>query len=631
MTDRILFSENAGIVALGEDLLGPSARRDKRVSHAGYAIMGVSGSRGREGNIDIRERGLDMRKTMPIGISDFRKIREGNYYYADKSLLIRELLDNGSEAVLFPRPRRFGKTLNLSMLRYFFEQTDSDTSLLFRDLAIWRQGQAYTQRQGRYPVIYLTLKDIKCSDWLQCQQEISRVIGEEYRRHASLLDSGKLFPDEERQFIAIMEKTADASAYRNSLKQLSDWLERCYESKTVILIDEYDTPILAGYIQGYYDDIIGFMRHLLSGALKDNSSLERGVLTGILRIAKESVFSGLNNLKVYSLLSPGFSTHFGLTESEVASLFNQYGYAEKLPEVKAWYNGYRFGDSTVYNPWSILNYVADGDGPRPYWVNTSSNDLVRQLLTEGGTEVKKELERLVQGETILKEIDDNISFRDIAANSGVLWSFLLFCGYLNIVSQTQDMHLVGELQIPNREVAFLFESVIRSWFEAGVPGDQYRALLKALVDGDMETFGYLFDDFVRKTFSLFDTGGEEPEKVYHAFVLGLLVGLRDSYEVKSNRESGYGRYDVMLIPRTSKGPNNHSGAGTNNWSSSGKGFVIEFKKALRGESLASAIAAGKKQLREKRYETELEERGVREVVQLVIAFAGKETRIERLD
>ncbi|MDF2719281.1 MAG: family ATPase [Paenibacillus sp.] len=569
-----------------------------------------------------------MKLKLPIGVSDFREIKEGDYYYADKSLLLRELMDNGSEAVLMPRPRRFGKTLNMSMLRYFYELTDTDTSGLFRDLAISRQGEAYMRHQGQYPVIYLTFKDVKCDDWPQCFQEMSRVIGEEYRRHAGLLESGNLFADERTHYVAIMERTADSSAYRNSLRQLSAWLERCYGRKTVILIDEYDTPIIAGYTEGYYDEVIGFMRHLLSGALKDNSSLEKGVLTGILRIAEESVFSGLNNLKVYSLLASGFSSYFGLTEPEVAQLLREYGAEQDLEEVKAWYNGYVFGETTIYNPWSIVNYVDDRDGARPYWVNTSSNDLVRQLLTEGGAETKKELERLVRGETIRKEIDDNISFRDIGGSTEALWSFLLFSGYLKIVSKEQGVHLIGELQIPNREVTYLFESIIRGWFDASIPGEQHRMMLEALVCGDIETFGHIFGDFVRKTFSLFDTGGEEPEKVYHAFVLGLLVGLRDSYEVKSNRESGYGRYDVMMIPRVSGRPD----TGAKNSKRGGdKGVVIEFKKALRGETLEAAVAAGKKQLREKRYETELEERGVRDIVLLVIAFAGKEVRIEQLD
>lgn len=554
-----------------------------------------------------------MNKKLPIGVSDFRKIIEENYYYIDKSIMIQELVDSGSEVLLFPRPRRFGKTLNLSMLRYFYEKTDADTSGLFRDLQIWEQGDAYRQKQGKHPVISLTFKDIKCDTWEPCMRELCQVIGEEYRRHRFLTETDLLDEDEKVQYRAVIEQTAGESAYRYGLKKLSGWLSRHYGANTVILIDEYDTPIQQGYLHGYYNEVIGFMRSLLSGALKDNVHLEKGALTGILRIAKESIFSGLNNVKIYSLLDSAFGRYFGLLEEETEQLLRDHGVEEGMEKVRDWYNGYTFGDQTLYNPWSILNYAESWrTGLRPHWVNTSSNDLVRQLLTESGSESKRDLEQLMRGQTIRKAIEDTVVFRDLVDSPNALWSFLLFSGYLTVVSQKWEDRLYGELRIPNREVAYLYRTIIQDWFERSIQSERHRMMLQALTEGDVDTFEPIFGDFVRKTFSQFDPAGDEPEKVYHAFVLGLLIGLEDRYEVKSNRESGYGRYDVMLIPRES---------GRN-------GVILEFKKVRRGETLEEAAAAALRQIEDKRYESELQDRGIRNIVKLGIAFAGKQVRME---
>lgn len=555
-----------------------------------------------------------MKKKLPIGVSDFREVIEGDYYYVDKSLLIKELIDSGSKSVLLPRPRRFGKTLNLSMLRYFFERTDQDNSVLFQHLAIWNQGELYRNKQGRHPVIYLTFKDVKYRSWNSCYEQLTRTIRDELLRHEALLHSGILKETESDEYRRLLDLSASEAAYENSLKLLSSWLERWYGNKTVILIDEYDTPIQEGYVNGYYDEVIGFMRNLLSGALKDNASLEKGVLTGILRVAKESVFSGLNNLEVCSLLVPEYSAHFGLMEQEVETMLEYYEVDLETEQVKDWYNGYKFGGTTIYNPWSIVNLSAKWrNGPQPYWVNTSGNELVEQLLTKSGAETKKELERLLRGETIRKEIDDNIVFRDLDRNSEALWSFLLFVGYLKIESQERELRLYGELKIPNREVTFLYEEIVRGWFQKRIHSEKNRAMLETLMNGDIATFEEIFRDLVSQTFSMFDTGGDEPEKVYHAFVLGLLVNLRDRYEVKSNRESGYGRYDVMLIPK-----------GTAVRSEASKGVILEFKKVKRNETLEHAAAAALQQIEDKRYETELLEREVKDIIKVGIAFRGKE-------
>ena len=553
-----------------------------------------------------------VKKKLPIGISDFRKVIEENYYYVDKSLLIKELVDGGSGTILLPRPRRFGKTLNLSMLRYFYEIAENDTSGLFQQLAIWQQGDSYTRHQGTYPVIFLTFKDIKSEIWQECFEKLKDVISKEYLRHKHILNSGQMDDYEKKVYRDIIELTASNSAYENSLVYLSVYLERYYKQKTVILIDEYDTPIQQGYIQDYYKEVTPFMRNLLSGALKDNNSLEKGVLTGILRVAKESIFSGLNNLQVSSLLHPRFGSYFGLLEHEVEEMLQYYEADSKTEEVKGWYNGYVFGDSTIYNPWSIINYADNWQiGLQPYWVNTSSNDLVKQIIARSNPKVKEELESLLRGGSILKEINDNIVFGEIENNSETLWSFLLMSGYLKKNSQVLLEGITTcELSIPNKEVAGLYRQIVREWFREGTFGHQYEQMLQGLLEGDMETFEPLFQEIVMNTLSYFDLSGKRPENVYHSFVLGLLVSLGDQYEVKSNRESGYGRYDVMLIPRDL----------------TKKGIIIEFKKvnALKKETLQEAVQQALQQIERKQYEQELRARGITNFLKIAMAFDGKE-------
>lgn len=589
-----------------------------------------------EVHITEREMGIAMKmemnkkkkkkKKLPIGISDFRKVIEEDYYYVDKSLLIKELLDSGSETILLPRPRRFGKTLNLYMLRYFFEKTEEDIGKLFHDLAIWQQGKAYTDKQGQYPVIFLTFKDVKSRDWLECHTKLNRVISEEYQRHRYLLDCERLYADEKMEYMNIIKLTASKDTYENSLKKLSVYLERHYGRKAIILIDEYDSPIQEGYLHGYYDDVIAFMRNMLSGALKDNTSLEQSILTGILRVAKESIFSGLNNLEVGSLLKLEYSTHFGLLEQEVAAMLDYYEVGTDFAEVKTWYNGYVFGDTVIYNPWSIINYAKSWkNGLQPYWVNTSSNDLVRQIITRSGYKVKEELETLLRGGSIRKEVNDNVVFQEIESSSDLLWSFLLLSGYLKTVAKERNIRLYCDLEIPNREVMYLFEDIVLKWFQSNLEVDQYDLMLESLLVGDIESFGDIFKEIVLTTFSYFDTSGRHPEKVYHAFVLGILVRLRDTYEVKSNRESGHGRYDVMLIPKGIPEENQQS---KHRLDSNRKGIIIEFKNVRAGETLETAADAALKQIVEKRYTSELEMRGIQKILLLGITFAGKEVLIK---
>ncbi|MDZ7276642.1 MAG: AAA family ATPase [candidate division KSB1 bacterium] len=368
-------------------------------------------------------------KKLPVGRSDFRDVIEGNYYYVDKSLFIKEQMDNGAQALLIPRPRRFGKTLNLSMLRYFFEKSESDTSHLFRHLRIWQAGEAYRAMQGRHPVIYLTFKDIKESNWQSAREKMQVTIQMEFLRHDYLRNAKELQSEERKYYGDIVSLNATQSGYEKSLERLSQLLARFHGQRVMLLIDEYDTPIQAGYVNGYYNEIIGFMRNFPSGGLKDNPFWKKGVLTGIMRVARGSIFSGLNNLGVFTLLRSEFSGAFGLKEAEVEQALREFDLLAAYDRVRDWYNGYTFGDRVVYNPWSLVNYLNSADKEcRPYWLNTSDNAIVEQLLTRGGRELKVELESLIAGGSVEKLVEENIVFAEIEQREDLLWSFLLFGG-----------------------------------------------------------------------------------------------------------------------------------------------------------------------------------------------------------
>ncbi len=577
-------------------------------------------------------------KKLPVGLSDFKRVIEDNYYYVDKSLLIKELIDQGAQALLVPRPRRFGKTLNLSMLRYFFEKpalplarqmalagratapgrpgTEADLSGLFRHLKIWQAGEEYSGKQGKYPVIFLTFKDVKEANWESALKKIKRLVQEEFLRHDYLRQGASLKTEEREYFSGIAKLTTDQSAYEDSLKSLCRYLARHHDQKVILLIDEYDTPIQAGYVNGYYAEAVGFMRNFLSAGLKDNPHLEKGVLTGIMRVAKESIFSGLNNLGVFTLLSHSFADKFGLTESEVKQMLKDFQIADRYQAVNEWYNGYVFGDVVIYNPWSIVNYLNNlADGFKPYWLNTSDNAVIEQLLTRGGRELQTELESLIKGESIEKPVEENIVFAEIAQRDDLLWSFLLFGGYLKYVGKReQNKRWLYQLQIPNLEVGSIYDRLVEGWFEKRFENKKLKMLLDALIGGDMETFEELFAEFVANSFSFWDAGGRDAEKVYQAFTIGLLVWLSGRYEVKSNHESGFGRYDVMLIPKDPQVA----------------GIIIEFKKMnkRRGETKDRSFAKAFQQIEEKNYAAELRARGIQNLRKLVIVFKGKQVWVK---
>ncbi|MCK4257978.1 MAG: AAA family ATPase [Halanaerobiales bacterium] len=554
-----------------------------------------------------------MKKRLPIGVSDFKEIIEDDYYYVDKSLFIQEIVDTDAKVLLIPRPRRFGKTLNISMLKYFFEKTDIDYSYLFKDLAISKTNEIYLKHQGRYPVIYLTFKDVKEDNWQNALLKIKKLIAQEFKRHDYLLNSSKLDRYEKERYKQILSIEAEEVFYVEAFKDLSEYLRRYWDEKVLIMIDEYDAPIQTGYIYGYYDKVVNFTRTLLGGGLKDNPSLEKGILTGILRVAKESIFSGLNNLSVYSLLNAQFDQHFGLLEEEVKYFLDSFGLIGIFEDAKRWYNGYQFGEKTVYNPWSVVKLIDNKGIIQPYWVNTSSNDLVKKFIAEAGSGFKKDLEILIDGESVNIQVDENITFDDIRSKS-TLFSFLLLSGYLKVEGKKwHNGRLFCDLQIPNEEVRYIYEDIIINWFKENLCSDELDIMWKSLISGEIAVFEEIFQKFVLNSVSFFDLANKEPEVVYHAFVLGMLVYLQKDYDIKSNRESGYGRYDVMLIPRTKK-----------------LGIIMEFKKVNlnRGETLVSTVEAALQQIEDRQYRQELLNRGVDNIIELGIAFEGKRIKVK---
>ncbi len=556
-------------------------------------------------------------KKIAIGTSDFKTLIDENYYYVDKSLFIKEIIEDGARVILIPRPRRFGKTLNMSLLRYFYEQAKDgeDSRHLFKGLKIDQYGEIMS-RQGKYPVIYLTFKDEKYSTWADCKRSIELLMSNLYSLHKYILDGDKLNEYQKSSFINILSEKADMVELSKSLSQLCYYLYEYHKTKVVILIDEYDVPIQSGYLNHYYDSIIEFMRNFLSGALKDNTNLEKAVLTGILRVSKESIFSGLNNLEVSTILKNTYDDSFGFIEFEVEQLLKDHGLESQINEVRNWYNGYSIGKQIIYNPWSILSYVKNHEeGFKPYWINTSSNDLVIRLLTKGGEVVKQELESLMKGEEIVKVINEDIVMHEIDKGTENVWSFLLFSGYLKIVKkEVKHGKTYCNLQIPNLEVLYLYQEIIMSWFKESINNDRFTLMLGSLIRGDLETFEDILSEFVMESVSYFDTE-KSNESFYHAFVLGMLIGLGDDYQVESNRESGYGRYDVMVIPKDKRK----------------LGIVMEFKKVnqKKNEDLEIAVEAALKQIQDKNYKQELINRSIDSILEIGIAFQGKELLVRK--
>ena len=554
-------------------------------------------------------------KSLPIGISDYKKIIEGRYYYIDKTLLIKELIEQGGEVTLITRPRRFGKTLNLSMLRYFFEKpldNGENTSILFTNTAIW-QDEKYRALQGQFPVISLTFKDIKEQNWNDAYAKLETLIATEYQRYQAFITAHKdsINPHQFDIFNQIAAKKATKTDLEGSLKTLTKLLHDITKKRVILLIDEYDSPIHAAHVHGYYNDMIDLMRGLLTTALKDNSFLERGVLTGILRTAKEGIFSGLNNLNVCTFVSEKFSQHFGLLQNEVNLLLQDYQLADKCNNVKDWYNGYRVGERTmIYNPWSLINFVNENGIFQPYWVNTSDNALIKRILVRSNNEVKTELENILNNIPVTKEIDDAMIFPGIEMNEIAIWSLLFFSGYLTYTKKISFEKAPTQyiLCIPNTEIELLYRKLLSSFLTESLTTISVKTMLNAMIIGDLHTFSFSLQEFILNSMSHHDFSAEEPEKSYHLFMLGLLVILSDQYTVHSNREVAHGRYDILLTP---KDPTQ-------------TGIIIELKKAPSPDHFTKTCQEALDQIKEKKYAHELHRQGITHIIAYGIAFFKKE-------
>ncbi|AQR97819.1 AAA family ATPase [Clostridium saccharoperbutylacetonicum] len=556
-----------------------------------------------------------MKKTIQIGTSDFKELIEKNNYFVDKSLLIKEFIENGAKIILTPRPRRFGKTLNLSMLRYFFDiRTKEETKSLFNGLKIENEKEIM-KLQGEYPVVFVTFKNQKHLSYENFEDGIKVLLSSLYNEHEYLLESSKLSEFDKEEFRDIISRNPSQGLLAEGISNLMRYMNKHYGKEVMLFIDEYDVPIQEGYIHGYYEEMIALIRNLLTSALKDNPYVEKSLITGILRVAKESIFSGLNNLEVNTLLRYSFNDKFGFTEEEIQELVKYFDSANELEGIREWYDGYIFGGEVIYNPWSVLNYLKNKrEGFMPYWINSSSNDLIKKLLLKGDYSLKIELEELIEGKSISKVIDDTIVMSEVEDSNENIWSFLLMSGYLKAV-KTENIEgiLNCELKIPNKEVLIFYKILIEKWFKETLNNQKYNIMLKALITKDLEVFEEIFTDFVMKNMSYFDVSGKEPEKVYHAFVLGMIVSLADKYEVKSNKESGYGRYDVMLIPKDILK----------------LGIIIEFKriKDTASKTIDEGVKEALDQIEKNKYEAELQERNVKNIWKLAIVFKGKRVTI----
>ncbi len=549
---------------------------------------------------------------LPIGYDNFKEIVDKKLNFVDKTLFIKEIFDDkGTQAIVITRPRRFGKTLNLSLLHYFLaaEVYGQLTEGLFKGLEITRCEGEYMQHQGKYPVVSVTFKDIRESNHSSACEMLAKLMSRAYREHRYLLMSDKLAPDQKEIFTLILEEKASEASLKMALFDLTYALYLYYEIKPWLLIDEYDTPIHAAYVGGYYDEMIQFMRGLFGAVLKNNPYLNKAVITGILRIAKESLFSGVNNLKVYSILHDGYSEHFGFTETEVNAILAGSHLVGKAAEIKDWYNGYQFGGTTIYNPWSIANCIKEKGGTEPYWINTSDNQLIKKLLKDSPLDFKTQFENLMRGETTEQLIDDNMVFADLETNSLAVWSLLLMSGYLTpVVCEKTWNDTLCHLRVPNREVNNLYRQIIVSWLANGYGFDWYRHFTTALISGQIDTLREYLNKILLEVVSYHDLA-KEPEIFFHGLLLGFIASLQETHEIKSNRESGLGRYDIMLIPKERDR----------------LGIVIDLKakRANQTQSLETLAKIALDQIDEKQYATEFKPRGISRILKIAIAFEGK--------
>ena len=552
-----------------------------------------------------------IRLPLPIGISEYR-VASTRYYYIDKTMLIKEFLDEQPMVTLFTRPRRFGKTLNMDMLRVFFEKSDEDTSIYFQDKMIWNYGDYYRSFQGQYPVIFLSFKDIKYDTWDKTFKMLVTTISDEFSRHNELINSEKCGESDKKYYQEAVDQALDEVGLSRALNVLSRMLFQHYGVRTIIIIDEYDVPIQQGHTEGFYNQVVDFMRNLFSGGLKDNRNLAYGFLTGILRVAKESIFSGLNNLVIHSVIDNKYSSYFGFTKQEVKQIAEYYNATDKLDEVSDWYDGYRFGETEIYNPWSVINYFGQGCIPRAFWQSTGSNDIISEVLENADEDTYARLEALLQGNKFPALIDTGVIYPQIKNNPATIYSFLLVAGYLKAenarISSNGDY--VCEVSLPNKEIKTVYnKEILQKFSDYGIQSSA-AVIQEAIYANDAQRLKKALHSFLLKSASCFDT---TKELFFHGLLLGICAMFDDAYYVSSNRESGDGRYDLQLEPKKTNRP----------------GIIIELKseKSCTSENLHKLAQTAFYQINDRMYDTEMKKRGITTVFKYGVAFSGKNVEI----
>ena len=567
---------------------------------------------------------------LPVGISDYR-LASRNYYYVDKTLLLKEFIDQRPMVTLFTRPRRFGKTLNMDMIRTYFERTPKDSSVYFTDKAIWACGDQYRAYQGRYPVIFISFKDVKHDNWAETLEHMKGLISDEYRRHSELLsrdtcdviDEGDvkkanglisaLDPTERAFYEKITAGTPSRLDLERSLGLLTAMLQKRCQERVVVIIDEYDTPIQSGHTNDFYEEVISFMRNLLSGCFKDNRNLAFGFLTGILRVAKESIFSGLNNLVINSVLDNRYSRYFGFTRGEVEKMAAYYGASDKLEELCEWYDGYRFGQTEIFNPWSVINYFANDCQPRAFWLSTGSNEIIREMLAVADEEIYRRLTALVNGHSFSTYVDTSVIYPEIRKKPSSIYSFLLMAGYLKVVKSSLSISddFICEVALPNREIALVYRKEILEKLDRFIPSSLAISVEEALFSGNGKQLQDAIEKLLLQSASFFDTANES---FYHGLMLGICALFGNSY-VTSNRESGEGRYDLALTPKSAALP----------------GILIELKagKNCSAEELKALALTALTQIKDRKYDTTMLSNEIKTIYRFGVAFCGKEVEVVR--